>query len=84
MNFASRLNIARRAALVLATGLCSLPVAAVHDYGLGAYASIAAWQGAAAQPAFAAPEPMDYGLGSFATLGQYEAAGASHATVAAR
>jgi hypothetical protein len=84
MNLASRFASGRRGLLALAAALCSLPASAVHDYGLGAYPSLAAWQGAAARAAFSAPEPMDYGLGSFATLAQYHAAGLPPATVAAR
>ncbi len=84
MTFASSLSHGRAALLALAVGLASLPVAAVNDYGLGAYPTVAAWQAAGASAAFSAPEPMDYGLGSFATLAQYESAGQTGTTVAAR
>ena len=84
MTFASSVTRGRAAALALAIGLASVPVAAMNDYGLGAFPSLAAWQAAGAGSAFSAPEPMDYGLGVFATLAQYESAGQAGTTVAAR
>lgn len=84
MTLASHARRGRASALALVVGLASLPVAAVHDYGLGAFPSVAAWQAAGARAAFSAPEPMDYGLGSFATLAQYESAGRTGTTLAAR
>lgn len=84
MTFASPVSHGRAALIVLAVGLASLPVSAMHDYGLGAYPTLAAWQSAGTAAGFSAPEPMDYGLGSFATLAQYEAAGQAGATLASR
>lgn len=84
MTFASCFTRGRAAALALVVGVASAPVAAMDDYGLGAFPSLAAWQAAGANGAFSAPEPMDYGLGVFATLAQYESAGRAGTTVAAR
>lgn len=70
--------VSRVALLPLLALVCAAAAEPPMDYGVGQYASVAAWQAGAANV------PMDYGLGAYASLEAWAGAATAATTLARR